>query len=169
MWWPISQLGWLLGKTISPDPVIDGSISKYEKMGLLITNGAKFPNEEGKSWDWCVEQFDGFNYWYPDEYNNRVAVRRKSWPIMHVRKEKEGIPNYKNYWHVWAGDWGRRNPKYGPRFHMGWGGVLGANTEPDDWVLVNGKKTSTGGIGWIPTEEDKEANDWERIDSWERS
>jgi hypothetical protein len=52
---------------------------------------------------------------------------------------------------------------------MGWGGVLGADTEPDDWVLVNGKKTSTGGIGWIPTEEDKEANDWERIDSWERS
>lgn len=93
--------------------------------------------------------------WAKSEIKINKLIRRKHWPIYY---------NDKGFYifHVFP-----NNP-----WAIGWGSCIGADTNPDDFVEFDNKKWYTGGMNWMPTEEDKKAFDWESftdsdIDEWE--
>lgn len=89
-----------------------------------------------------------------DLSRGKQGIRRKHWPIFYTNN---GFMIFYVYeYNPWA---------------IGFGGI-GADTEPNDYLEFDGKKWYTGGCAWTPTQEDKEAMDWESftasdIDEWE--
>lgn len=82
-------------------------------------------------------------------------IRRKHWPIFY--NDKGFMIFHVFLYNPWA---------------IGFGGCIGANTDPDDYLEFDDKIWYTGGGEWMPSKEDKEAMDWESftnsdIDEWE--
>jgi hypothetical protein len=120
----------------------------------------------GRTWEWCVGQFEGRDYWEP---NVHVRVRRKCWPGMYLRKGLVlpagcGMTHTvdEDTWHPWHVWRYQISGSYPPSTFWGWGGAIGADHDDDQYVFVCGQPVHDG-TGYDPSQEDLVATDWERI------
>lgn len=95
-------------------------------------------------------------YWRR-ELESGKRLRRTHWPVFQRETDNP------EYWKTLPWCMFHSNGFTGDGLFVGFGGCIGAIQDEDDFVMVDGKKYSTGGVGYKLTQEDKEAYDWEVI------
>lgn len=142
--------------------------SQNEKLGIEVRPGA-LTDGPGQDWAWVLGQFEGQKYWRPDARLS-IRVRRKAWPIMSVRAGLvlpcgDGATRvvdkpWSRAWHIWRRDDIGDQSTFIGGLCVGWGGSLGGDHEPDDWVPVCGRHELDGTM-YRPDADDLAATDWE--------
>jgi len=121
-------------------------------------------------WNWVLGQIEGQKYWgNGNDYLYPIWFRRSNWPIINIEKGTV-FPNssgdytvpktFTKTWHVWL-EVNSGYEKYAS-WMQGWGGSIGAEHKPEDYVLVNGDKLYDG-VYYKQSDIDKSAIDWERV------
>lgn len=147
-------------------PPVDIRTSRLEKLGIDVRPGAA-TDEPGRDWSWVKEQLTA--PW--PRGSKSPYVRRKCWPIALFKRGTElsggdgttvVVPEARQQvWHIWhTWEYNQLGLAFPMGLVQGWGGQMGADLEPDDWVMVCGKREQDG-TGFRPSADDIAAADWE--------